>query len=311
MSLARRILLAASTNPWIRDRAMKAPFVMRSVSRFMPGERIEDAVAAASRLRREGIATILTHLGENLTTRDEAEGVTRHYLDALDRIEAADLDAQVSVKPTQLGLDLDEELCRRNLDRLADAAAARGRLLWIDMENARYVDRTLQLFRSVRARTPLVGLALQAYLYRTERDVEELAPLGAALRLVKGAYLESPAVAYPKKADVDENYFRLARRILQEHHRPGAMLHVATHDAALIARVDAHLEAANVPRAASEYAMLYGIQVPLQRQLVSAGHRVRVLISYGAQWFPWYMRRLAERPANVGFVLRSLIGGGR
>jgi proline dehydrogenase len=307
VSLARKILLATSTNAWIRERAMKTPFVMRSVSRFMPGERLEDALAAASRLRQEGIGAILTHLGENLTTPDEADRVTRHYLDLLERASAARLDTHISIKPTQLGLDLDPELCHRNLQRLVDRGKDLNTLVWIDMENAAYVDRTLELFRRMRQRSALVGIALQAYLYRTERDLEALLPLGPALRLVKGAYLEPPDVAYPKKTDVDENYYRLAVRVLSEPQRPGGLLHIATHDSTLVNRLAADIEARHIPPSYYEYAMLYGIQQPLQRRLVAAGRRVRVLISYGEDWFPWYMRRLAERPANVWFVVRNLV----
>ena len=231
MSIVRRLLLAASTNAWLRERATKTPFVMRSVSRFMPGERLEDAMAAAARLQAEGIGAILTHLGENLTSAGDAEDVTRHYLHALDQIHAAGLDAHISVKPTQLGLDFDPAFCERNLQRLIDRAAGYRNFVWMDMESASYVDATLALFRRARERSPLVGVALQAYLYRTERDLAGLLPLGPALRLVKGAYLESPRVAFPRKRDVDANFYRLACRILNEHERPGSLFHIATHDA--------------------------------------------------------------------------------
>jgi proline dehydrogenase len=305
VTISRKLLLAASTNAWMRERATKTPFVMRSVSRFMPGERIEDALAAASLLQQDGFGAILTHLGENLLSRDEAEEVTQHYLGLLERAGAAGLGAHISIKPTQLGLDLDPELCHRNLQRLVDRGTELNTLVWIDMEDASYVDRTLELFRRIRQRSPLVGLALQAYLYRTERDLESLLPLGAALRLVKGAYLESPDVAFPRKSDVDENYYRLAVRILNECEQTGGLLHIATHDSALVDRIAAQIEARRVPRSYYEYAMLYGIGRPLQRRLVAAGQRVRVLISYGEHWFPWYMRRLAERPANVWFVVKQ------
>jgi proline dehydrogenase len=308
VSLARKLLLAASTNTWLRDRATKAPFVRRSVSRFMPGERVEDAMAAAAEEQRHRIGTILTHLGENLTRADEAEEVTLHYLDVLDRVKAAGLDAQISVKPTQLGLDLDKELCFRNLQRLVDRAAERGNFVWIDMEGSPYVDPTLELFRRTRARSPLIGLALQAYLYRTAQDVEALLPLGSAIRLVKGAYLEPPEIAYPKKADVDENYYTLARRMLSdEAQRMGTLLHIATHDPLLVDRLNAFIVEHHVPTTAYEYAMLYGIQRPLQLNLARDGRRIRVLIAYGEYWFAWYMRRLAERPANVWFVVKNLV----
>ena len=308
MSIARNLLLAASTNQWLREHATRMPFVRRSVARFMPGEDADAALAAAGVQQAQRVGAILTRLGENVTSRAEAEAVTLHYLDLLDRIDAAALDAHVSIKPTQLGLGLDTALCHQHVQRIVDRARELRRLIWIDMENARYVDATLDLFKQMRLRSPFVGLALQAYLYRTERDVESLLPFGVALRLVKGAYLESPDIAYPKKRSVDEAYERLARRILIEHHRSGALLHIATHDAVLIDRLTKFIAAVQIPRTAYEFAMLYGVQQAKQRQLVAAGQRLRVLISYGDYWFPWYMRRLAERPANLWFVARALLG---
>jgi len=308
MSLMRNMLLAASTNAWLRDRATKTGFVRRSVSRFMPGEQIDDALRAAGELKPQGITTILTKLGENLTGIDEAEQVTLHYLDVLDRIAASGLDAQISVKPTQLGLDLDRALCERNLDRLIARAEQRNNFVWIDMEGSPYVGRTLELFRRSRAKTARVGIALQAYLYRTEKDVESLVPLGAAIRIVKGAYLEPPDVAFPKKSDVDANYYKLCTRLLApDARRPGAILHIATHDIPLADRLAAYITQHQVPASAYELAMLYGIQRGQQVRLAREGKRLRVLISYGEYWFPWYMRRLAERPANVTFAIRSLL----
>jgi len=307
MSVARKVLLALSTNAWLRDHATKTAFVRRSVSAFMPGERFEDAMAASAKQQAQGIGTIFTKLGENLTRLDEAEDVTQHYLDALDKIQAAGLDAQISVKPTQLGLDLDKELCFRNLQRLIDRAAERKNFVWLDMESSPYVDPTLDLFRRTRARSPLVGIAIQAYLHRTAQDIESLIPLGSAIRLVKGAYLEPPDVAFPNKADVDANYFKLCCRLMSgEAQRAGTLLHIATHDPALVDRLNAFITEHAVPNSAYEYAMLYGIQRPLQQRIVQSGRRIRVLIAYGEFWFPWYMRRLAERPANVWFVVKNL-----
>jgi proline dehydrogenase len=309
MSVMRNALLAASTNAWLRDRATRYGFVRRSVRRFWPGEDVEDALRAANDLRPEAITTILTKLGENLTKAEEAAEVTEHYLDVLDKVAASGLDAQVSVKPTQLGLDLDRALCERNLDRLTERAEQRGNFIWIDMESSAYVDPTLDLFRRSRAKTSSIGLALQAYLYRTARDVETLIPLGSAIRIVKGAYLEPADVAYPRKADVDENFYRLCVRLLApDAQRPGSVLHVATHDAPLTDRLIAHIDQQKVPPSAYEFAMLYGIQRRQQLRLARLGKRVRVLISYGEYWFPWYMRRLAERPANVWFVIKNMTG---
>ena len=309
MSLMRKVLLASSTNAWLRERATKAPFVRRSVRRFWPGERVEDALAAARELKPQGITTILTALGENLTHAEEAEEVTQHYLEVFDKVAAAGLDAHVSVKPTQLGLDLDRGMCERNLDRLLERADQRNNFLWIDMEYSRYVDPTLELYRRARAKSPRVGLALQAYLYRTAKDVEALIPLGPAVRIVKGAYLEPAEIAYPKKSDVDENFYRLCVRLMSpEAQRTGTLLHIATHDAALADRLGAYAVEHQVPSSAYEYAMLYGIGGAQQKRLASQGKRLRVLISYGEYWFPWYMRRLAERPANVWFVVKNLFG---
>jgi proline dehydrogenase len=305
----RKVLLAGSTNAWLRDRATQYGFVKRSVRRFWPGENVEDALRAAGELRRDGITTILTKLGENLTSAGEAEEVTLHYLDVLDKVAASGLDAQVSIKPTQLGLDLDRALCERNLDRLVERTEQRRNFLWIDMESSPYVDPTLELYRRARAKTPRIGLALQAYLYRTAKDVESLLPLGAAIRIVKGAYLEPPSVAYPKKADVDENFYALCTRILApDAVKAGALLHIATHDVALADRIIGHIEQQKVPSSAYEFAMLYGIQRGQQLRLARQGKRVRVLISYGEYWFPWYMRRLAERPANIWFVIKNMGG---
>ncbi len=309
MALIRRALLAGSTNPWLRDRATKTAFVRRSVSRFMPGESIDEAIAAASELQTHGITTILTRLGENLDTAAAFDAVTAHYLDVLDRVAAAGLDAQISIKPTQLGLDLDPGLCERNLIRLLDRAVAVGNFVWIDMEGSPYVDRTIALYRRMRERTPRVGVALQAYLYRTAADVESLVPLGAAIRIVKGAYLEPADVAYPRKADVDASFFRLCTRLLADDAgRDGALLHIATHDTALADRLAEWMSVHGVRQSRYEFAMLYGIQRGQQQRLAAAGTRLRVLISYGEHWFPWYMRRLAERPANIWFVVRTMFG---
>jgi proline dehydrogenase len=305
----RKALLAASTNPWLRDHVTKWEFVRRSVSRFMPGEQIDDALAAAKAQRSLGISTILTRLGENLTRVEEAEEVTQHYLDVLDRVAAAGLDAHISIKPTQLGLDLDRALCERNLDRVIERAEQRNNFVWIDMEGSPYVDPTLELFRRARATSTRVGVAIQAYLYRTPGDVEALIPLGPAIRIVKGAYLEPPEIAYPKKSDVDEAFYKLCTRLMAPDARAaGALLHIATHDIPLTDRLIAYIRQHDIPRSAYELAMLYGIQRNQQLRLAREGIRLRILISYGEYWFPWYMRRLAERPANIWFVVRTMFG---
>jgi proline dehydrogenase len=305
--MMRAVLLAASRNAWLREHACRWGFVRRSVSRFMPGERIEDALEAARRLRAEGITSILTCLGENVGTMPEADTVAAHYLDAIERVERAGLDAPMSVKLTQLGLDLSMDACVANLVRLARRAGEHGARVWIDMESSPYVERTLTAFVRARLDAPNLGVCLQAYLRRTPADLEELLPLAPAIRLVKGAYQEPAGVAFPKKTDVDEQYLRLAIRALEEAgRRPGTFLGLGTHDVGLLDRILAHPARAAAPAGSWEIEMLYGIRAGEQRRLAAAGLPVRVLISYGPSWFPWYMRRLAERPANVWFVLRNL-----
>ena len=229
----------------------------------------------------------------------------------LDKVKAAGLDAQISVKPTQLGLDLDAEQCQRNLDRICEKGERLGNVpVWIDMENSPYVDPTLKLFRKSKERYKGVGIAIQAYLYRTAEDIEKLIPLGPAIRMVKGAYLEPPDLAFPKKSDVDENFYNMCVRLMRDDaQKTGTLLHIATHDIPLADRLIAYIDANKVPSSAYEFAMLYGIQRAQQQRLAQSGRRIRVLISYGEYWYPWYMRRLAERPANVTFVLKNLVGG--
>jgi len=310
VGLGRSALLAGSQSAWLRRQATRRGFVRRSVSRFMPGESVDDALAAAARLREQGAATILTRLGENISDAGEADEVTGHYLRVLDAVSAQVLDAQISVKLTQLGLDLDRERCFRNLRALLEHAAAAGNFVWIDMEGSDYVDATLDVFRRARALSSRVGVCLQAYLRRTPADLESLLPLGPAIRLVKGAYKEPADRAFPRKRDVDESFFTLATRLLgPEVLGAGSLLGIATHDARLVERLRAFIAAGAVPEGAYEFEMLYGIQRPLQARLAAEKARLRVLISYGEYWFPWYMRRLAERPANVWFVARSLWSG--
>jgi proline dehydrogenase len=307
MALARRLLLHASRSAWLaqlRDR----PFLRRAVRRFLPGEDLGAALDAAAAFARDGIGAVLTELGEQVTTGAAAAAVRDHYLHVLDCIAQRALPAHVSVKLTHLGLDVDRTACGGHLAALAERAAARSSFLWIDMEESRYVDATLQLFRRTRAAWDGVGLCLQAYLRRTPADLAALLPLAPAIRLVKGAYNEPPQVAFPRKRDVDHAYFDLAALLL-EHAAAGRARPVfGTHDLRLITAIRGRAAALGTAGAPSyEVHMLYGIGAAAQRALAGAGVRVRALISYGSHWFPWYMRRLAERPANVWFVLRNLV----
>jgi proline dehydrogenase len=308
MGLMRSLLLAGSDSRWLREQATRRAFVRRAVSRFMPGESLEDALGTAPALRPDGIGLVLTRLGESVTDAAEADAVAAHYGEALERIRATAVPAEISVKPTQLGLDVDPERCYSHVRALAERAASLGNFVWIDMEQTRYVDATLELCRRVRAERANVGVCVQAYLYRTARDVEGLIAAGAGVRLVKGAYREPPDRAFPRKRDVDDNYLELARRLLEPDVRQAGVRPVfGTHDPRLIQAIAAHGAARGLAPRQIEYHLLYGIQRAEQRRLARAGHTVRVLVSYGSYWFPWYMRRLAERPANVLFVAKSLV----
>ena len=307
MSVMRSVLLAGSQSVWLREHATKYGFVQRAVKRFMPGEQFDDMLRAAAELRPQGIDAVFTRLGENVIDPSEADEVTRHYLDALDRIREAGIVCEPSVKLTQLGLDLDKTGCFANLRRLAERARATGNYLWIDMEQSPYVDATLDMTRQLRAEFPGVGVCLQAYLHRTADDLAAMAAIGAGVRLVKGAYSEPPEIAMPRKQDVDDSFLSLARTMLaSETRRSGLRAVFGTHDTALIARIREHATAHGVAPKDYEFHMLYGIQRAEQFRLTKAGAIVRVLIAYGRYWFPWYMRRLAERPANVWFVAKSL-----
>jgi len=306
MALMRSFFLACSQSTWMRERATRYPFVRRAVSKFMPGETADAALSAAQSLQEASIGTVFTHLGENIKDPAEAERVTTHYIEVLDRIRAMGLRTEVSVKLTQLGLDLGADLCYQNLRRIVLHAGAQS-VVWIDMEASNYVDATLDLYRRAIAEFPNTGVCVQAYLYRTRQDVESLIPLGGAIRLVKGAYQEPPEVAYPRKADVDENYFALTQLLLGSDARShGLRAALATHDVNLIRRIIERTELQGLEKSSFEFQMLYGIQRAEQLRLARAGWKSVVLIAYGSYWFPWYMRRLAERPANVLFVLRSL-----
>ncbi len=274
------------------------------MTRFMPGETLDAALDATRAL---GVGTVLTRLGENIRDLEQARDVARHYLDVLERVRQSGLDVEISVKLTQLGLDLSREECEKNLLTLIERVRVLSRWIWIDIESTAYTDRTLDIYRRMLAAYPRVGVCIQAYLYRTAADLKTLLPLGGGLRLVKGAYREPPDMAFPKKSDVDENYFKLAGELLSPGARAkGVRAIFGTHDPVLIARIEERGRSLGLPPEALEFQMLYGIRRQEQERLAKAGHGFRVLISYGDAWFPWYMRRLAERPANVLFVAKNL-----
>jgi proline dehydrogenase len=305
MGLARNALLLISENRKLRQALPKYKFIRRAVSRFMPGELLEDALQAAERLKPQSINTVFTLLGENVTDEREAKQEVEHYIDMLRQINRRGLDTYVSVKLTHLGLDLNEELCIGNLSAIVAEAKVLNNMVWIDMEQSQYVDRTIDVYKKVRKYNPNVGLCLQAYLYRTEKDLENLFPHKPAIRFVKGAYKEPPTVAFGKKSDVDENFFKLCKALLGQT-RNGAKLVVGTHDTQLIRRIQQEAERQAVKKIDYEFHLLFGIQTNEQQRLAREEYLIRVLISYGSFWFPWYVRRLAERPANVWFVVRKI-----
>jgi proline dehydrogenase len=303
----RRVFLWAARNPWLKEHLPRFPFMQRAVRRFMPGETMDAALDAAAPLQAAGIGTMYTKLGENLTSLDEAQAVADHYIAVLDAIRERGIDGEVSVKPTQLGLDHDEATTLAHLVRIAEHAAETDSYLWIDMEGSAYVEPTIRLYEQLRAVQPRTGICLQAYLKRTASDIERLLPLAPAIRLVKGAYDEPAAIAYRDRRKVDANYAALAVGFLLGGRDRPIRLGLGTHDVELIEQIASTVGASGIGKDRFEIEMLYGIRSGEQLRLAKAGYRVVTLIAYGEHWYPWYMRRLAERPANVTFAIRSLL----
>lgn len=308
MPIGRSLLLAAAQSDTLNRFALRSPIVKRATKAFMPGERPEDALDAGARLAKDGRSLIYTKLGEALTALADADAVRDHYLWFFDQVAARRLPAQVSIKPTQLGIDQSETACRDHCLALAAKAATTGSVLWLDMEDSSYVDRTLALYEAVKAAYPQTGLALQAYLYRTPKDVERLRPLSPVIRLVKGAYAEPASHAFPKKRDTDAAYEAIAGTMLEMAATGGCRAVFGTHDIPLLGRILGRADAMGLARGQYEIHMLYGIREREQARLRREGHAVTTLISYGDAWYRWYMRRLAERPANVWFVAKSIFG---
>ncbi len=306
MSLMRSLLLAASQNRWLRDHATQYSFVRGTVSRFMPGETLDDALGAAEALQSKKIGTVFTHLGENIKDRAEAQQVTEHYFEVLERIRETGLQAEISVKLTQLGLALSPDLCFENLKAIIERAQEDS-TVWVDMESSNYVDATLDLYRRALTAHPNVGVCLQAYLYRTKDDLAKLLPLRPSIRLVKGAYNEPPEIAFARKQDVDESYFELGKRMLRAK-KENCCVRAAfgTHDVALIRRLADFASAEGLGKKNFEVHMLYGIQRAEQERLANEGCTSIVLVAYGSYWYPWFVRRLAERPANLWFMVRNV-----
>jgi proline dehydrogenase len=306
MNVARDAVLWAAENRWLREHLPRYRFVRRSVRRFMPGEALDDAIAAAKRLQERGLPTMFTALGENVIELADARRVVEDYREAYDRVAAAGLDTEFSVKPSHLGLDQDPQTALANLEELAATATEHDNWLWLDMESASYVDGTLDLYRKLRAGRPNVGVCLQAYLKRTAGDVDSLMPLDPTIRLVKGAYREPRELVFGSREVIDEAYRRLALLILARK-GPLGRLALGTHDVALIRQIETDVGG----RDGFEVHMLFGIRQAELLRMAADGYRARSLISYGTNWYPWFMRRIAEKPVeNTMLALRNLVARG-
>jgi proline dehydrogenase len=288
--------------PFVRRLAQEGGLARRVALRFVAGETLEDGIRAARSLNAAGIGAMLDHLGENVESSEQASAAADAYVLALKRIQDERLtDANIAIKLTQLGHDVSPDTCLENAARVLEAAGST--LVMIDMEASRYTERTLASYRTLRERFPNVGVAIQAYLYRSADDARELAREGATVRVCKGAYLEPAEVAFPKRSDVDRNFARIAATLLSA----GCRVHLATHDPRLIDGARRFVRLRGIPTDQFEFQMLYGIRRDLQQELSADGYTVRTYIPYGHQWYPYLTRRLAERPANVWFFLANLL----
>jgi proline dehydrogenase len=299
--MLRSTLLKLSESPGFAHWVTSNNSTRSMARRFVAGETLDEAIAAARKCNDAGMFASLDYLGENVSTTTDAQRARDAYLEIFERIAKENLQANVSCKLTQLGLDLSAEFCEGLVLSVVERAAGYDNFLRVDMEGSVYTQRTVELVKRIRARSPAIGTVIQAYLYRSERDIQDLLGYGCRVRLCKGAYKESADVAFERKRDVDANYVRLMQMLL-----PSGFYHaIATHDPHMIAETIRCAAAKQIPKDDFEFQMLYGIRTDLQRRLVNGGYRVRIYIPYGRDWFPYFMRRLAERPANIGFLLRN------
>jgi proline dehydrogenase len=310
-SLFRSIFLWLSRSHWLRRLATQIPLAYQIASRFFAGETVDEALEAIRVLQGDGLRTSVDILGEDVEQEAEALRARDAYLRLLDEIESSGLRSDISLKLTQFGLDLGIDFCTSNVAQVVTRAGELGIHVTIDMEDSSRTEPTLGVWRRLYEDHRNVGPVIQAYLYRSEQDLRSICEAGARVRLCKGAYKEPPDVAFPEKADVDANMIRLMKLALDQtlHAREGEKpyLGMATHDEKMITATKAHANEIGLPRDAFEFQMLYGIRRDLQEQLAAAGYGMRVYIPYGTEWFPYYMRRMAERPANVWFVIRALL----
>jgi len=310
MPIMRTTLIALSKNRALQDLIVRVPVTRRMARRFVAGETLEEALAAVRHLNAQGMVATLDHLGENVATEAEATAAADEYLVALDALHLDQVQCNVSVKLTQMGLDLGDDFCYANVSRIVRRAAELGNFVRIDMEGSPYTGRTIALYRRLRGEFSNVGIVIQAYLHRSQADVEALIAEGIGhFRLCKGAYDEPAAIAYRERPRVTQALNELVRTCLAPEARAkGAYCGVASHDQEVVNFACAYAYQHEVPRTAYEFQMLYGIRRELQADLVRRGYTVRIYVPYGTHWYPYFMRRLAERPANLLFFLRALVG---
>lgn len=301
----RAFLLFLSRRESFKNFMLRFEVFRRTAWRFVAGETLDDALRAVREANSRGIKASLDLLGENTLSREDAVRATEEILGMLERIRTERVDCNVSVKLTQLGLDFDTDFCRQNLTRIVRHAAELGNFIRVDMEDSNYTERTLDVVFQTHREAGNVGTVIQAYLYRSEKDVRLLIENGIGIRLCKGAYLEPATVAFKKKRDTDANYIKLMKLLLQS----GLYHGIATHDEDIIQATKQFARGEDLSGDRFEFQMLYGIRRDLQQQLAREGYKVRVYIPYGMRWYPYFMRRLAERPANLLFVLRNLFRG--
>lgn len=305
LKMLRRPLLYLSMAGWARNIATQWELAKRVARRFVAGETLEDAIRAVREMNTQGILVTLDYLGESVKKAEDTQEVVKSYQNALNRIKAENLKSSVSLKLTHLGLDINEDLCMANLRHILTTARQHDIQVTIDMEDSFYTDTTLRIYRTLRDEYDFknVGTVIQAYLYRSEADMKQLAEEEAHVRLCKGAYLEPPTVAFPEKADVDANYIKLTQQFLLAGGH--AYLCIATHDEKMISAAETFIKQNNIPSDRYEFQMLYGIRSERQAELAK-NYKMRVYVPFGEAWYPYFMRRLAERPANVWFFARSI-----
>ena len=298
----RSLFLFLSRQKRLRKWVETSPLAQRLSARFVAGETLDDALRVGKQINSEGITLTVDHLGESVTSLEEAAQARDVYLRTLAAIHENHICGNVSLKLTQFGLDFSAEQCRANVSQLVERAAGLSSFVRVDMESSEYTDRTLRLVEDLHARYGCVGTVVQAYLYRSRADIERLGARGIRVRLCKGAYLEPHSVAFPDKAGVDRNYVELMKLLLDRGEYPA----IATHDEKIITETKAYAANRGIPVERFEFQMLYGIRRDLQRRLVSEGYRLRLYVPFGKAWYPYFMRRLAERPANVLFLARNV-----